>query len=376
MKLINDLAGDIQEGSKPWREQRLSPNNCMRISADTPSQPSLAFFAVLVGMLLIGATSAAQTFDRYDGQVVNGTTHLPVEQAIVTLDAIPPDGTPEFETFTGLFGFFKFDQVPFGAYELKARHPAYPEHKENLNLTADSRTNKMISLFQATAKSVFEVEFQVYGLATQVVLADAVIVADYWIPDGSISGGPDRVFATETDQFGSANFSMLEDGFYRFKIQRAGWEDITYTPSAEIGPIVGESVRLIRDHVAAVFMKPKRLEFQTKIIGYDPVKEADNQPIVDAALQLTVYDFSFQQVVLPQVSRLSSESGEYLFDDLIPINYKFSAANLGYEPVDFDITQGPNGSFANIAATLQLQPTKVKIRLDSPYGTGATASCW
>ena len=69
------------------------------------------------------------------------------------------------------------------------------------------------------------------------------------------------------------------------------------------------------------------------------------------------------------MSRLSSESGEYLFDDLIPINYKFSAAKLGYEPVDFDISQGPNGGFDNINTTLQLQPTKVKIHLDSPYGT-------
>jgi hypothetical protein len=261
MKLINAPKVDIQTGSEPWRNKRLSPIEFMRISADTPSQSTFPFLIVLAGMLLFGATSEAQNIERYDGQVVNGTTHLPVEQAIVTLDAIPPDGTPEFETFTGAFGFFKFDQIPLGAYELKATHPAYPEHKENLNLTADSRTNKMISLFQATPKSVFEVEFQVYGLATQVVLADAVIVADYWIPDGSISGGPDRVFTTETDQFGSANFSMLEDGFYRFKIQRPGWEDITYTPSAEIGPIVGESVRLIRDHVAAVFMKPKRFEF-------------------------------------------------------------------------------------------------------------------
>ena len=341
----------------------------MRIPAFNPSQFTLPCFAVLAGLLLLGPNGTAQSLDRFEGQVVNGSSHLPVEQAIVTLDAIPPDGTPEFETFTGAFGFYKFDEVPFGSYELKAQHPAYIEHKENLNLTPETRRSKMISLFQATAKSVFDVDFQVYGLATQIVLPDAEVTAEYWLPDGTISGTPDRVFRTRTDQFGAANLSMLEDGFYRFQIKRSGWDDITYMPSADIGPIVGESVRLIRDHVAAVFMKPERFEFKAKVIGYDPVKEEENKPIVDAALQLTGYDFPFQRVVLPQVSRQSSEQGTYLFDDLIPINYKFSVAKLGYEIQDFDISQNPDGEFADINATLQLQPTKVKIKLDSPYGT-------
>lgn len=328
---------------------------------------SFGTFVILTGLAL--AISTLQAQPAYLGQVVSNGTSQPVEDALIQLDRQPADNEPEYETRSNLFGFFRIKDVELGTYKLTVRHPSYLEHTENLVIQEDQaeKPNKIIRLTQANVTPVFDVDFEVYDLATMVPLEGAQIEAEYWLPDGTISGGADNVFRATANQLGKGSINFLENGFYRFTMKRTGWEDIVYQPDPSLGPIAGDKLRLIRDHMAGVYMKPIRTGMEVVVKGYDPVNEAENAEMRDAVLQMTGYDFQFDSTVLPQTTMLTDTSGEHTYTNLVSIPYKLSIAKLGYESKEFDVRPQPAGGFAKIDKTLDLLPTKVEVFLDSPY---------
>ncbi len=324
-------------------------------------------FVTLTSLSLALTTLHAQP--DYLGQVVSNGTSQPVEDAIVQLDRQPADNEAEYEARSNLFGFFRINDVELGNYKLTVRHPSYLEHTENLVIQEDQaeKPNKTIRLNQANVTPVFDVDFEVYDLATMVPLEGAHIEAEYWRPDGTISGGADNVFRATADQLGKGSVKFLENGFYRFTMRKPGWEDIVYKPDPSLGPIAGDKLRLIRDHMAGVYMKPIRTGMEVEVRGYDAVSETENFPMRDAVLQMTGYDFQFDSIVLPQTTMLTDTAGQNTYTNLVAIPYKLSVAKLGYEPKEFDVRPQPGGGFANIETELDLLPTKVEVILDSPY---------
>jgi len=222
-------------------------------------------FVTLTSLSLALTTLHAQP--DYLGQVVSNGTSQPVEDAIVQLDRQPADNEAEYEARSNLFGFFRINDVELGNYKLTVRHPSYLEHTENLVIQEDQaeKPNKTIRLNQANVTPVFDVDFEVYDLATMVPLEGAHIEAEYWRPDGTISGGADNVFRATADQLGKGSVKFLENGFYRFTMRKPGWEDIVYKPDPSLGPIAGDKLRLIRDHMAGVYMKPIRTGMEVEV---------------------------------------------------------------------------------------------------------------
>lgn len=319
---------------------------------------SFSTFVMLIGMALVFPTSQAQQV--YLGQVVSNGTSQPVEDAIIQLNKQPADNEPEYETRSNLFGFFRINDVEPGNYKLTVRHSSYLEHTENLVIQEDQadKPHKLIRLTQANVTPVFDVDFEVYDLATMVPLEGAQIEAEYWLPDGTISGNADSVFRANANELGKGSIQFLENGFYRFTMRRTGWEDIVYTPDPSLGPIAGDKLRLIRDHMAGVYMKPIRTGMEVEVKGYNPVNEEENAPMRDVVLQMTGYDFQFDSVVLPQTTMLTDTAGKHAYTNLVGIPYKLSVAKLGYEPKEFEIRQQPAGGFAKISTNSTCCPPK------------------
>jgi hypothetical protein len=317
------------------------------------------------------ADAVAQELIRCDGQVLSGINGLPLENAQLVLDRSPADGTPEFTALTDPFGFFTLKDVPPGDYELSAHHPNFNEHKEIISLSPDKKSNPMIRLVPIDARVVFELFFQIYGLATHARLASAQVTAQYWRPDGDLSGPPDRTFVAHSDFSGAATFSGMVDGFYTFDVARPGWESVSYTPSPEIGPIADGKIRLIRSHLAAVFLKPVRTDLRVTVQGYDPVNDEANRPLKQMVLNLTGWDPALNAVLVPTQSAFTGEDGMFQFQNLVPVDYKLTIGRLGYVPMEIVITPNANGGFDAITANVDLEPTKVRVILESPYQTSA-----
>ncbi|HVR35541.1 MAG TPA: carboxypeptidase-like regulatory domain-containing protein, partial [Methylomirabilota bacterium] len=323
---------------------------------------------ILIALLMAGAMEAQDGL-RFDGQVVDGATRLPVPGAEIELDGQPADGEAEFTMRADTFGFFAISDVPEGAYELRVVAPGFQPYEEAVTLSPEVKANRRIELTSVVGHVTFDVVFEVFDLATHVRLADAQITASYWNPDGDLSGGADQVIQAQTDVSGTAEIRGLSDGFYRFRITRPGWEPLDYEPSSDAGVVVGDKVRLVRSQLGAVYMKSIRTDLKVTVEGFDPVLNEAGQPLQEVTLQLTGYDFTFDRETLPTESAMTGEDGAYTFTDLAPVNYVLSIGRLGYTAKEIQIEAGPDGTFTEVNETLELEPTELKVVLESPYKT-------
>ncbi len=332
------------------------------------SKTHLGIRLACLALLTFSLPTLAQPLHRLGGHVSQLGIPNPVEGALVSLDLNPADGSPESERFTDTFGFFELKNIPEGSYQLKVRHRSYLEYSETILIGPESPRDRVIRLLQGNAKVFFDVFIEVYGLATHGRLQGAEVIASYWAPDGTISGLPDKVFPpARTDALGKANLSGLEDGFYTFQVRKSGWETLTYTPDPSLGVIAGDKIRLIRTHLAAVFLRPVKTTLAVSVQGYDPVQDKPNKPLKDIVLQLTGYDFNVDEILIPTQTALTSTNGTYTFNNLVAVPHKLSIARLGYEPKEIILTPDANGHFAAVQESLALQPTKVKVVFESPY---------
>lgn len=189
----------------------------------------------------------AQGISALRGQVVSGTDGIPVERAVVTLDRMPADGTPEYRIDTDIFGFFVLTNVVAADYTLAVDSRQYLPYSTNLVLHPGPGTNRVVKLVPIDGKVVFDMFFQVWCRATETPLVGATVQMEYWKPGGDLSGGPDSTSTVTADVDGAANVTGMEDGFYRFTTTRPGWEPLVFKPaSGGDFVVVGDKVRLIR----------------------------------------------------------------------------------------------------------------------------------
>lgn len=327
----------------------------------------LLLFTILSQLHFAGPAQAATQFE---GQVVQNSTGLPVENATLELNLEPTDGIPEYTVRADLFGFFTFPDVVPGAYEFSAEKIGFLRHAEAVTFADGDRKTALVRLTTADATVTFDIYFQVWCLATHARLTGANVTADYWEADGDLTGGPDQVFSLPVDVAGSVVFTAMMDGFYRFSINHLGWEPITWTPPPGGGFITdGDRVRLNTSHYASVFMKPIKTPLNVTVTGYDPVKDMPGQLLEAMVLNLTGIDPNGGSVLLPTRTALTSEIGDFRFGLMPPITYRLVVGRLGYVTKEIEISPLPNGTFAPVEVQVDLEPTKVKTVLSSPYQT-------
>jgi len=229
----------------------------------------------------------------------------------------------------------------------------------------------MIRLNPIDAQVFFDIYFQIWCLATDAMLSGASITAEYWIPDGNISGPRDAVFNAIAGPAGDATLVGMKEGFYTFRVAQTGWEPLSYTPPPNSGMIiVGDKVRLNRYHFGSVFLKPIKRNLSVTVKGHDPVKDKPGLPLKGMTVKLTGIDFADDDLTLvPTQAALSAEDGAFTFQDLAPIRWKVEVGRLGYVPKRVFVPPNPAGAFRPETIDVELEPTKVKVVIASPYQT-------
>ena len=323
------------------------------------------FLCTLAFLSNVHAASA-----RMDGQVLHNVTGLPIPNASVELNLEPTDGIPEYSVLSDPFGFFEVPDVSSGDYSFTVKKIGFVDHEESVSLAENDRRKAVVRLTPVDGDVTFDIFFQVWCLATHARLTGATVVAEFWEPDGNISGGPDNTSNVQVDDAGVAIFTGVRDGFYRFTVNKTGWEPITYNPPPGGGFITdGDRVRLTTSHFASVFMKPIKTPFTVAVNGYDPVKDMAAEPLKGIVINLTGIDPTDGNTLLPTRTGLTSESGDFRFGEMPPITYRVVVGRLGYVTKEVEVSPKPDGTFDPVIIELELEPTKVKAILSSPYQT-------
>jgi hypothetical protein len=303
--------------------------------------------------------------------VLNGANAVPVESARIRLYAPPVDPTPEYEIQTDGFGLFAIKDIVPREYRLVVEHPGYVRYETNLVTAAGAITNRMIRLTPIDGKIVFDIFFQAFCLSTHAALSGGKITAEFWRPGGTLSGPPDAIVAGVLDQFGAATLTAVEDGFYKFRAERTGWETLNYVPPANSGFILaGDKVRLTKAYYGSVFLRPIKTSLKVTAQGFDPVKNQPNQPLKGMAIHLTGLDLMNNNITLvPTVTGISGDDGSFKFANLAPIRWKVEVARLGYKVKSVIVAPNANGTLPDQLVDLELEPTKLRVRATSPYRT-------
>src|SRR5690606_29723291 len=112
---------------------------------------------------------------------------------------------------------------------------------------------------------------------------------------------------------GAVTLVGMEDGFYRFKAEKTGWETLIYTPPANTGLVVaGDKVRLSKSYYGSVFLRPIKTTLKVTVRGFDPVRNQPDQPLKGMTVHLTGVDLVDPAATLvPTVSGISGEDGGF-----------------------------------------------------------------
>lgn len=334
--------------------------------------PSTLRFLVLLNFL---AAVFAQEAANFSAWVVNQGSGVPVDNARVFLHRRPPEAQPLRSRESDTFGFATLTNVPPGEFTLHVEHPAYLPYQTNVTMLAGLSTNRTVKLIPIDGKTYFDIFFQVYCEATGAELVGARIVAEYWEPDGVLTGGPDRVFNQVAGLGGTATILGARDGFYKFTVSAPGWQPNVYVPPPSGFVVDGDKVRLIRTHFATAFLRPNRSPLTVTVKGFDPVKNEPNLPLKGMTINLTGIDLINDNMVLvPAVTALTGVDGSFTFRNLAPIRWKIEVSRLGYKPVEVIVATDFNGALSPVEIPVELEPTKVKVVVSSIYQTNSAVT--
>lgn len=304
---------------------------------------------------------------RFDAQIVDDVSGLPINNAHVTLDLSPAGGDAEYSADSETFGFLAVTDIAAGTYTLRVEKFGYTAHEEPVTFDGMNGRNAAIRLAPIEVNVTFDVHFQINGAISHAALAGAQLRAEYWRPDGDLSGAADQVYNLIADASGFATLAGVRDGFYTFSVTKTGWMTLRYEATAGQGFVVSDGkVRLIRSHFAVVEMKPVTQDVRVKIMGFDPVANKAG-PLKGMTLMLTGIDPN-GKTLLPTRSAVSRKDGTYTFPDMPPIDYRLNVGRLGYQPEEVIIVPNVNALFPNVeTVTIDLIPRRIKASLSSIY---------
>ncbi|WP_309383401.1 carboxypeptidase regulatory-like domain-containing protein [Cerasicoccus frondis] len=269
----------------------------------------------------------------FRGQIIDESTDLPVEGATVLLDLDTEDDVIDYEATTGAFGFYRLENVPPGAYELRVEHIAFETVMEDVSPLSGETLRKSYALTRKAVyvgKELYTLYIQVRGAVSNWGLRYVPVTIQRFENAGDAS--PTHEWKRNADANGFVNFFAPPQGYYRFLINQpgelysfAGWESYTTEGTAQDKVFVDQS------YMASLYLKPIYQSLTFNVIGNDP-KEGDGYtdvPLEDIYVEITGFDpFDDTQLMPTQVGR-TDENGQITFEGLPGICYQYRCRKYG-----------------------------------------------
>jgi hypothetical protein len=279
---------------------------------------------------------------------------------------------------TNDFGYYRFNYVKPGTYTLKAEHPAYqPGEETDFIIGHESRSWDKALVPDETAQNTIDIYVEV-GCVTSGIPLQYVPVAV------TVTKSFDQTtvdYSAYTDYYGMVHFPGMPKGFYSFNInqgndKRGGWEGYSKSVSEEITAPQWVDCKL----------KPEYRELVVSVYGYDPIKDLPDQMLGGITVEATGLDprDDVTELIPPQVgvTGIKKESGDngyanwdntmagkVKFEKLIPIDWRVDTKRMGYIPATDYVYADADGNLTetNIRMDIALEPTKLKVELNTPY---------
>lgn len=276
------------------------------------------------------------------GRVTDQTSGHGIEGAQVTLDPLVTDGTPEFETETGPFGYYVLDDVPAGSYELELSHPAYIPLTEDLVLAGEAtvtRADALTPLALPPGSSFFDIYVRVSGVSTDLPLENVPV--RFWRFASSSGGSAQEDRTVLTDAEGYAVIRGERSGHYEFRVNEPSDAPLGITvPKWQRLPKASAGQSTARQEINGpqqlnVKLLPIAESMTIHVCGFDPITQMTDKDLPDHYVDLfgvTAADPA-AKVVLPVRSGVTNANGKVTFNKLPNIVYKVEVKRLGYEPV-------------------------------------------
>jgi hypothetical protein len=303
--------------------------------------------------------------------VTDAGTGFPLEGAKIEVDEDPPDGVPEFEGRSGLFGFYTIENVPEGAgVRLAATRGGYVSEVRDTTLSGNP-VFEGFSLARDAGPAPIDLYFTVADASSAFPLKEVPVVARWFQAPGDAS--PQDTFSADTDENGAVTFFGLPNGYYEFAFNdgagaRPGWERYPkaagYTPKQPINTT--HSVHLFLKHIPQVV--------KVLVTGCDPRTEEEG-PLEDITVEFTgVSPDDPTIVVIPPREGPTDEMGEISFFNLAPLQWRIRTKRLGFIQTEEFI--GPDVSTAALPGkqpgaafpvSVSLEETSLLVTLTSRY---------
>lgn len=276
------------------------------------------------------------------------------------------------------FGYYRFNYVKPGTYTLKAEHPAYqPGEETDFIIGQESRSWDKALVPDETAQNTIDIYVEV-GCVTSGIPLQYVPVAV------TVTKSFDQTtvdYSSYTDYYGMVHFPGMPKGFYSFNInqgndKRGGWEGYSTSVSEEITAPQWVDCKL----------KPEYRELMVSVYGYDPIKDLPDQMLGGITVEATGLDprDDVTELIPPQVgvTGIKKEAGDngyanwdntmagkVKFEKLIPIDWRVDTKRMGYIPATDYVYADADGNLTetNIRMDIALEPTKLKVELNTPY---------
>lgn len=280
----------------------------------------IAFMCLTINALAQDSNIRGQLTDSFNGHPVEGVT--------VTLDALPKDDEPDYETTTGPFGFYNINGITPGSYELMTDHLAYETITEEVTLLADATERKSYALQRKPAfvgREIYTLYIQVRCAVSNWGLRYVPVTVEYYANQGDSQ--PTATYQINADYDGIATLFGPPDGFYRFIVNQpgqdyyfAGWETFTTEGSQEDKAFIDQS------YMANLYLKPILQSLTFSVIGNDPTSDDPFTagPLEHIYVEITGYDpeNGSQRELLPPQVGVTNEQGQVTFTGLPGICYE------------------------------------------------------
>ncbi len=316
--------------------------------------------------LFVWALPAVQAADLR-GQVLDADTRLPIEGAVIVLT----NGTAAHTADSDVFGFFAHSGVADGVYTTLVTHPGYVPAVDTNVLSATGDVAKVYELVPALGGegAGFDIFVQVTDADSGISLSDVPVRLHRFDLVGDTV--PAEIRTAVTDSNGFTVIRGSRTGYYRFDANAAGsvrprW--LSYTTSST----TNDKRYIIKSHMANMMLKPGPLQdLDVAVFGYDPIADADDEPLANVYVELEGLDpANPQSVVLPARTGLTDTNGLVLFRDLPALSYRVTTKKMGYEPTR-TILQPTNATADLLPNPLMVnitnRPSVLKIDLLTPY---------
>jgi hypothetical protein len=328
-----------------------------------PPSKVVLFCATVVALTF--AINVAQSAE-VRGRVFDAATFVGLEGAVVTLDLLPADGTPEFTTSADVFGLYSITNIPAGSYRLRATHPGYTPGQSDEVLATNTKLGRNFPLTRLPGDPTrFKIVTEVSCVKSGLRLGGVRVLVERFSGPADVT--PAATFTNVTDGDGRATLYGATDGHYVITVNatngspsRPRWESFVSPRKAIHAP-----------HLAVALLKPVPQTMTVQVRGFDPTLSTaglSNQPLRNIYVELEGVDPADpNSVLLPPRVGTTDSNGEAQFTDLPGIAWRATAKRLGYNPATNVFFPVNDTLTASVTMTNSHMPIPFGVAIDSQY---------